>query len=130
MSGDRQRHGQRERGENKRDIQEGTRRYGKTDRDEGDRHMERQIRGWEKCRDRETGTGVWGTDKEADEETRGNGEINGMTERFGGQKDKDECGREKKRLRNRDGRRPGEAERDTRQPRGPGRLHEEPQAQV
>lgn len=70
----------RERGENKRDIQEGTRRYGKTDRDEGDRHMERQIRGWEKCRDRETGTGVWGTDKEADEETRGNGEINGMTE--------------------------------------------------
>ena len=26
---------------------------------------------WEKCRDRETGTWVWGIDKEADEERHG-----------------------------------------------------------
>ena len=54
------------------------------DRDEGgQRHGETDIGGWEKCRDRETGTWVWGIDREADEETRGNGEINGMTERLG-----------------------------------------------
>ena len=54
-----------------------------------------------------------------------------MTERLGGgvQKDKDECGREK-RLRNRNGRGAGEAERDTVSAQGPGGLHEEPQACV